>query len=66
MLPTWVGARGLEFDWKFFQTSLDCNINMVSTTTTLVAMVMNLVADLWSVVMAYIAGWVDRSRNFIS
>lgn len=29
-LPLWVGARGLEFDWKYIQISLDANISLVS------------------------------------
>lgn len=28
-LPLWVGARGLEFDWKYIQISLDANISLV-------------------------------------
>ncbi|XP_076028367.1 BOS complex subunit TMEM147 [Oratosquilla oratoria] len=28
-LPLWVGARGLEFDWKYIQLSLDANISLV-------------------------------------
>lgn len=27
--PLWVGARGMEFDWKYMQMSLDSNINLV-------------------------------------
>jgi len=36
--PLWVGARGLEFDWKYIQLSFDSNINLVQhlTTATLV------------------------------
>ena len=30
-LPLWVGARGLEFDWRYIQMSLDSNITMVTT-----------------------------------
>ena len=29
-LPLWVGARGLEFDWKYIQISLDANISLVN------------------------------------
>ncbi|CAF5220814.1 unnamed protein product, partial [Rotaria magnacalcarata] len=25
-LPLWVGARGIEFDWKYIQMSLDSNV----------------------------------------
>lgn len=28
-LPLWVGARGLEFDWKYIQMSFDSNINLI-------------------------------------
>jgi hypothetical protein len=28
-LPLWVGARGIEFDWKYIQMSLDSNIALV-------------------------------------
>jgi hypothetical protein len=28
-LPLWVGARGIEFDWKYIQMSLDSNIAFV-------------------------------------
>ena len=31
-LPLWVGARGVEFDWKYIQMSLDSNISLVSFT----------------------------------
>ena len=26
----WVGARGIEFDWKYIQMSFESNINLVS------------------------------------
>lgn len=26
----WVGARGIEFDWKYMQKSFDANVNLVS------------------------------------
>lgn len=37
-LPLWVGARGVEFDWKYIQMSFDSNISLVQhiTTATLV------------------------------
>jgi hypothetical protein len=25
----WVGARGIEFDWKYIQNSFDANISLV-------------------------------------
>ncbi|XP_060086221.1 BOS complex subunit TMEM147-like [Ylistrum balloti] len=28
-LPLWVGARGVEFDWKYIQMSFESNINLV-------------------------------------
>ncbi|XP_032651250.1 BOS complex subunit TMEM147 isoform X2 [Chelonoidis abingdonii] len=28
-IPLWVGARGIEFDWKYIQMSIDSNINLV-------------------------------------
>jgi hypothetical protein len=28
-LPLWVGARGVEFDWKYIQMSFDSNIALV-------------------------------------
>lgn len=28
-LPLWVGARGVEFDWKYIQMSFDSNISLV-------------------------------------
>jgi len=28
-LPLWVGARGLEFDWKYIMMSLEANVNLV-------------------------------------
>ncbi|XP_013783295.1 transmembrane protein 147-like isoform X2 [Limulus polyphemus] len=28
-LPLWVGARGIEFDWKYLQMSFDSNISLV-------------------------------------
>ena len=32
LLPLWVGARGIEFDWKYMQMSFDANIALVSIT----------------------------------
>ena len=29
----WVGARGIEFDWKYIQKSFDANINLVSVSS---------------------------------
>ena len=29
LLPLWVGARGVEFDWKYIQMCFDSNINLV-------------------------------------
>ena len=26
----WVGARGVEFDWKYIQMSFDANVSLVS------------------------------------
>ncbi|KAK3697918.1 hypothetical protein QZH41_013005 [Actinostola sp. cb2023] len=28
LLPLWVGARGMEFDWKYMQMSFDANISL--------------------------------------
>uniref|UniRef100_A0A3Q3ELX6 BOS complex subunit TMEM147 n=1 Tax=Labrus bergylta TaxID=56723 RepID=A0A3Q3ELX6_9LABR len=28
-LPLWVGARGIEFDWKYIQMSFDSNISLI-------------------------------------
>lgn len=28
-IPLWVGARGIEFDWKYIQMSFDSNISLV-------------------------------------
>ncbi|CAF1431999.1 unnamed protein product [Adineta steineri] len=28
-LPLWVGARGIEFDWKYIQMSLESNITLI-------------------------------------
>ncbi|CAG0914700.1 unnamed protein product [Notodromas monacha] len=30
LLPLWVGARGLEFDWKHMQSALDSNVALVA------------------------------------
>ncbi|KAM7314259.1 transmembrane protein 147 isoform X2 [Ixodes scapularis] len=37
-VPLWVGARGMEFDWRYVQLSFDSNISLVNhiTTATLV------------------------------
>jgi len=32
--PMWVGARGIEFDWKYVQMSLDSNISLVQHIST--------------------------------
>ena len=29
VLPLWFGARGIEFDWRYIQSSLDSNVNLV-------------------------------------
>ena len=29
LLPLWVGARGVEFDWKYIQMSFDANVSLV-------------------------------------
>merc|ERR1712141_84906 len=29
----WVGARGIEFDWKYIQNSFDANINLIHYVT---------------------------------
>lgn len=29
-VPLWVGARGMEFDWRYVQLSFDSNISLVS------------------------------------
>ncbi|XP_043233696.1 transmembrane protein 147-like isoform X2 [Amphibalanus amphitrite] len=29
VLPLWVGARGIEFSWRYLQMSLDANISLV-------------------------------------
>lgn len=29
-IPLWVGARGIEFDWKYIQMSFDSNISLVN------------------------------------
>ena len=30
IVPLWVGARGVEFDWKYIQMSFDANVSLVS------------------------------------
>lgn len=37
-IPLWVGARGVEFDWKYIQMSFDSNVSLLQhiTTATLV------------------------------
>lgn len=34
LIPLWVGAKGIEFDWKYTQLSLDSNISLVCTPDT--------------------------------
>lgn len=34
-IPLWVGARGIEFDWKYIQMSFDSNISLVRYVLTL-------------------------------
>lgn len=29
LVPLWVGARGVEFDWKYIQMSFDANVSLV-------------------------------------
>ena len=29
LLPLWVGARGVEFNWKYIQMSFDANVSLV-------------------------------------
>ena len=33
LVPLWVGARGIEFDWKYMQMSFDANVSLVSCYT---------------------------------
>lgn len=28
--PLWTGSRGVEFDWKYIQMSVDSNISLVN------------------------------------
>ncbi|KAJ7375540.1 hypothetical protein OS493_040526, partial [Desmophyllum pertusum] len=28
LVPLWVGARGVEFDWKYIQMSFDANVSL--------------------------------------
>lgn len=30
LLPFWVGARGLGFDWRYIQIGIESNFNLVS------------------------------------
>jgi len=32
LVPLWVGARGVEFQWSHLQVALDSNLNLVSNT----------------------------------
>jgi len=34
ILPLWVGARGIEFDWKYVQMSLDSNLSLLQCIAT--------------------------------
>ena len=34
IVPLWVGARGVEFDWKYIQMSFDANVSLVSNCPT--------------------------------
>lgn len=38
VVPLWVGARGVEFDWKYIQMSFDANVSLIQyiSTATLV------------------------------
>lgn len=29
LYPLWTGARGIEFDWKYVQMSVESNVNLV-------------------------------------
>ena len=31
VIPLWVGARGVEFQWDNIQSALDSNVNLVSS-----------------------------------
>merc|ERR1711970_1326861 len=33
-IPLWVGARGIEFDWKYIQMSLDSNLSLLQYVAT--------------------------------
>jgi len=33
-IPLWVGARGIEFDWKYIQMSLDSNLSLMQSVAT--------------------------------
>jgi len=34
LVPLWVGARGVEFDWKYIQMSFDANVSLVQHIST--------------------------------
>jgi hypothetical protein len=33
LLPLWIGARGVEFEWQYIQMSVDSNITLISSVT---------------------------------
>merc|ERR1712142_1380989 len=33
-IPLWVGARGIEFDWKYIQMSFDSNVSLIQHIST--------------------------------
>merc|ERR1712079_182067 len=51
----WVGARGIEFDWKYMQKSFDANINLVHYLT--------LACLVWLWMRREVSGFGNSSRS---
>ena len=47
LVPLWVGARGVEFDWKYIQMSFDANVSLVSDSHLIYVAWRNLVYTCW-------------------
>lgn len=54
LLPLWVGARGVEFDWKYMQMSFDANISLVRLKQCLVVVVIIVIVATFVVYPIYV------------
>lgn len=67
IVPFWVGARGLEFDWKFIRMALDSNISLIHVLSISALVWASIRTDLNKNLMPFVTALLVTSvyRNFI-